>query len=467
MSELDLHVEPTVAGRRAGLEDSLRRAIRSGRLAAGERLPSTRTLASDLGVSRGTVSAAYDQLVAEGFLVARQGAGTSVADLGPAAELPPPQRVPPRPRYDLRPGTPDVSHFPVSTWVRAARRALAAAHPSTFDYGDPRGRPELRRALADYLGRTRGVQADPDHVVVTNGTTQSLSLLATAVCRERRGRLAAEDPGFDFHRRVLTWTGLDVAPLPVDGRGARTDLLDAGLLGDVDAVLVTPAHQYPTGAALHPARRHALLTWARRTGGLVVEDDYDGEFRYDRQPVGSLQGMAPGHVAYLGSVSKALSPAVRLGWIVLPEEWVTPVARAKLLTDLQTDALAQVTLADLIETHAYDRHVRACRTRYRRRREQLLPALEPVRRHGVDPVSTVAAGVHCLVRLPADGPGEDDYLRRGDEVELALAGLGPAWHCPDPAHPRGLVVGFGRPTDRRYDVALRLLAQVLGELLGA
>jgi GntR family transcriptional regulator/MocR family aminotransferase len=459
---LDLHVEIRGPGRRSALEDSLRQAIRTGRLAPGQRLPSTRVLAVDLGLSRGTVSAAYDQLVAEGFLVARRGAGTAVADLAPTQRAPAPTARLAQPRHDLRPGSPDVEHFPLSTWLRAARASLGRAETSAFDYGDPRGRPELRAALADYLGRTRGVQADPDQVVVTTGTTQALALLASALRRERGGRIAAEDPCFDFHRRVLAWAGAEVVPLPVDELGARTDALEHTR---VAGVLVTPAHQYPTGVALHPSRRHELVAWARATGSLVVEDDYDGEFRYDRQPVGALQAMAPGQVAYLGSASKALAPAIRIGWMVLPEDWVAPVAQAKLFTDLQTDSLAQLTLAELIRSHAYDRHVRASRTRYRRRRERLLPALEPIRRRGVEPVSSVAAGVHCLVRLPDEGPEEADYLTRAAALDLALTGFGPSWHDPRGRHPKGLVVGFGRPADRRYDLAVGLLARLLSDLL--
>ncbi|WP_141726628.1 aminotransferase-like domain-containing protein, partial [Actinacidiphila rubida] len=281
---LDLGASPGPGGRRAALERALRDAVRGGRLAPAARLPSTRRLADQLGLSRGTVKAAFDQLIAEGYLTARQGSGTVVAErpgrASPAAP-PAPGSVPP-PRHDLRPGSPDVTSFPAAAWVRATRRSLAAAPSAAFDYGDPRGALPLRTALADYLGRARGVVADPERIVVTSGYVQGLALLVAVAGPV----VAMEDPGLPFHREVVRRAGGRVVALPTDALGARTDLLGGAV--DADAVVVTPAHQYPTGVTLHPARRHALAGWARGGGGLVVEDDYDGEFRYDRQPVGAL-----------------------------------------------------------------------------------------------------------------------------------------------------------------------------------
>ncbi|MGW5349920.1 MocR-like pyridoxine biosynthesis transcription factor PdxR [Streptomyces sp. NPDC004031] len=450
-------------GRRAALERALREAVRAGRLAPGSRLPSSRRLAEQTGLSRGTVKAAYDQLTAEGYLTARQGSGTVVAPRPQDARDAPAGRsaAAPRPRHDLRPGSPDVTAFPTAAWLRATRRALAAAPSAGYDYGDPRGTAELRGALAGYLGRTRGVAADPERIVVVSGYVQGLSLLVR-VLGAGGGRpggpvVGMEDPGLPFHREVVRRAGGRVVPLPVDASGARPPE-DAGADGP-DAVVVTPAHQYPTGVPLHPSRRHALTAWARRTGGLVVEDDYDGEFRYDRQPVGAVQGTAPEQVVYLGTASKTLGPALRLGWMVLPAHLVEPVAQAKLYSDYHTGAVGQLALADMIGSHSYDRHVRAARLRYRRRRDLLVARLAGA---GGAEVRGVAAGLHALLGLPPEGPGEAEVLRAAASRGLAVGTLGGHWHAPEvPGRPQGLVVGYGTPGEGGYPAALDALARAL------
>ena len=442
---VDLHLEPDVGdGRRVGLERALRDAVRDGRLAPGTRLPATRRLAAELGVSRGTAKAAYDQLVAEGYLTARQGSGTQVAQLPSAeAEAPNAAAHARTPRFDLRPGSPDVGAFPAAAWLRALRRAIATAPLLAYDYGDPRGRIELRTALSGYLGRARGVIAPPERIVITSGYVQGLALLTRVL---DGGDIAMEDPGLAFHREVVRRNGGRVVPARVDGRGVRVEEL-----GDCAAAVVTPAHQYPTGVTLHPERRRALTDWARARGGLIVEDDYDGEFRYDRQPVGALQGMAPGQVVYLGTASKTLGPALRLGWMVLPPHLVDAVADAKLHSDHHTESIGQLALAELIDSHAYDRHVRACRLRYRRRRDQLLGRL------GGRNVRGIAAGLHALVEV-AD---EAEVLERAEAEGLALGRLGDHWHVPGAGRPQGLVVGYGTPRERVYPEALEVLGKVL------
>ncbi|MEU0032918.1 PLP-dependent aminotransferase family protein [Streptomyces sp. NPDC006333] len=445
---VDLHLEPDVAaGRRAGLERALRDAVREGRLAPGTRLPATRRLATELGVSRGTAKAAYDQLVAEGYLTARQGSGTEVALL-PATSLEAPEGAARAraPRLDLRPGSPDVGSFPAAAWLRALRRAVATAPSSAYGYGDPRGRIELRTALSGYLGRARGVIAPPERIVITSGYVQGLALLTRVL---GGGVVAMEDPGLPFHRDVVRRGGGTVVPLPVDEQGARAEeLADGG----ARAAVVTPAHQYPTGVTLHPRRRRALTDWARAHGALIVEDDYDGEFRYDRQPVGALQGMAPGHVAYLGTASKTLGPALRLGWMVLPPHLVDAVTDAKLHSDHHTEVIGQLALAEMITGHAYDRHVRACRLRYRRRRDQLLDRLGASRS-----VRGIAAGLHALVEV-AD---EAETVARAQALGLAVGRLGDHWHTPGVDRPQGLVVGYGTPRERAYPEALEVLGRVL------
>ncbi|MGC1214454.1 MAG: PLP-dependent aminotransferase family protein [Micromonospora sp.] len=457
---VDLHLEVDASGgRRAGLERALRDAIRDGRLPPSARLPATRTLATELGLSRGTVSAAYDQLVAEGWLVARVGAGTEVSSLRRAVPPPAPSSSGPTPlRYDLRAGSPDVAAFPVTAWLRATRRALAVAPADAYGYGDPRGRPELRAALAGYLGRARGVLADPERIVVTTGYVQALVLLTTVLREAGTPTVAMEDPGLAFHRGVVRRQGGTVLPLPVDDRGARTDLLGVGVLADVGAAVVTAAHQFPVGVPLHPARRHALADWARAGNGLVIEDDYDSEFRYDRQPVGAVQGTAPEQVAYVGTAAKTLGPALRLAWLVLPARLVEPVVEAKRHLDLHSESIGQLALADLITSHGYDRQIRTMRRRYRQRRDLLLDRLAPAGRRFT--LGGISAGLHATVHLPADGPTEAEVLAAAAARGLALGGLSAHRHRPQ-GEPPGLVVGYGRPPSHAYPAALDILARVL------
>ncbi|WP_430378287.1 PLP-dependent aminotransferase family protein [Streptomyces sp. B1-3] len=449
---MDLHLDAdSVDGRRAGLERALRDAVREGRLAPGARLPATRRLAEELGVSRGTVKAAYDQLIAEGFLTARQGSGTQVATLPPLDTTPVESASPARaPLFDLRPGAPDVGAFPAAAWLKAVRRAVDLAPVSAYDYGDPLGRIELRTALAEYLGRARGIVAPPERILVTSGAVQGLSLLTRVLAG---GTVAMEDPGLPFHREVVRHAGGRVVPVRVDDLG-----VDVDDLRDPAAVVVTPAHQYPTGVTLHPSRRRALTDWARARGAWIVEDDYDGEFRYDRQPVGALQGMAPGQVVCLGTVSKTLGPGLRLGWMVLPPDLVGPVADAKLHSDHSTETIGQLALAELIRSHAYDRHVRAGRLRYRRRRDLLVARLGA--RWGV---RGIAAGLHALVEVE----DEAAVLERAAAEGLAVGSLGEHWHSRESREdlvvgPRqGLVVGYGTPREGAYPRALEALARVL------
>jgi GntR family transcriptional regulator / MocR family aminotransferase len=472
---VDLHLDVGTgtgigAVRRVALERALRDGIRAGRLAPQAKLPSTRSLAKELGLARGTVNAAYDQLIAEGYLQARTGFGTIVAG---HPSTPSTTTLHPvddeRPRFDLRPGTPDVTAFPTSAWVRSLRRALATAPASIYGYGDPRGRAELRRALSEYLGRARGVRADPDRIVVVSGYVQALALLTTVLAgadspHANGAAIAMEDPGLAFHHDVVRHHGADLVPLPVDGRGARTDLLSDKAFRNVRAIVVTPAHQYPMGVTMQPDRRHAATTWAVASDGFVIEDDYDGEFRYDRQPVGALQGTAPDRVVYVGTASKTLAPAVRLAWIVLPDSLVEPVVEAKRYTDVFTESIGQLTLADLIASHGYDRHIRSCRLRYRRRRDLLVARL---RSH---PLLGVAAGLHALVSLPANGPSEPDVLHHAASYGLAVGDLGGHW-LSSPAvtvdrraavdRPQGLIVGYATPSESGFAAALDTLARVL------
>ncbi|MEU5293702.1 PLP-dependent aminotransferase family protein [Streptomyces umbrinus] len=479
---VDLHVDVTRTGSglRKGLTDALRAAVRGGRLAPGTRLPSSRSLAADLGIARNTVADAYADLVAEGWLTARQGSGTRVAEravVAPAS-APPRPRTPGGPAYDLVPGTPDLASFPRAEWLKASRRALAAAPYDALGYGDPRGRVELRTALASYLARARGVRADPERILICSGFAHGLMLLG-AVLRQRGARaLAMESYGLDVHWNLVERAGLRSVTLPFDELGTRTDELTGGELGGsgsgsrsasasggkrggpggVRAVLLTPAHQFPMGVPLHPDRRAAVVDWARRTGGLILEDDYDGEFRYDRQPVGALQGLDPDHVVYMGTASKALAPGLRLGWLVLPPDLAAEVAAAKGYADWSCGVLDQLTLAEFITSGAYDRHVRASRLRYRRRRDYLVSALAA---HAPSVTATgIAAGFHAVLQLP---PGtEQSVVRAAVWQGLAVHGLTRYRHPSATAPPLdALVVGYGTPTDSGWPGALEALIRAL------
>ncbi|MEU5541099.1 PLP-dependent aminotransferase family protein [Streptomyces sioyaensis] len=456
----DLHLDLSgPGGLRAALLRALREAVRSGRLAPGTRLPSSRSLAADLGIARNTVADAYAELVAEGWLSARQGSGTRVAEralprTAPAARRTsgPPHRAG-RPRFDLTAGTPDVAAFPRTAWLAAARRALTAAPSEAFGYGPPAGRPELRAVLADYLARARGVRTDPDHIVLCTGFMQGLALLSRTL---GAGRLATESYGLGLHRDVIARAGLRSVPLGVDEHGARTEELPA-LVG-LRAALLTPAHQFPTGVPLHPDRRAAAVNWARATGGYVLEDDYDGEFRYDRQPVGALQGLDPDHVVYLGTASKSLAPALRLAWMVLPDRLVDPLLAVKGIGEWQSGQLEQLTLAEFISSGAYDRHLRGMRLRYRRRRDQLVAALADRAPHVH--VSGIAAGLHAVLELP---PGTEQSIVQAARWQgLALDGLREFHDPAAPTPPRdALVVAYGTPPDHSFAGVLDALIRAL------
>ncbi|MGW4561859.1 MocR-like pyridoxine biosynthesis transcription factor PdxR [Streptomyces sp. NPDC004561] len=458
---VDLHLEPAGSGGlRRGLTDALRDAVRTGRLAPGTRLPSSRSLAADLGIARNTVAEAYADLVAEGWLTARQGSGTRVADR--AAAVPPSgtpgaprRREPDGPAHSLVPGSPDLAAFPRTEWLRAARRALADAPFHALGYGDPRGRPELRTALAGYLARARGVRADPENLVITAGFSHALGILGT-VLRARGARtVAVESYGLPPAWELLRDAGLATPALPYDGLGT-----DPRPLTTEGAVLLTPAHQFPMGTALHPDRRAAVVDWARRTGALVLEDDYDGEFRYDRQPVGALQGLDPDRVVHLGTASKSLAPGLRLGWMVLPPSLAQEAVRAKGRFDT-VGVLEQLTLAEFLTSGAYDRHVRSSRLRYRRRRDALAAAVAG-RAPGVR-VTGIAAGLHAGLRLP---PGsERSVVQAAAWQGLALHGLSFHRHPEALTTPLdALVVGYATPPDSAWPATLEALCRVLPEM---
>lgn len=459
---VDLHLELRGGpGLRAGLTEALREAVRSGRLAPDTRLPASRTLAADLGIARSTVTECYAELVAEGWLTAQQGSGTRVAHRAEprraAGTTAPAGANRRRPTHGLLPGAADFAEFPRTQWLAAARRALTAAEHDAFGYGDPLGRVELRTALAHYLARVRGVYAEPERIIICSGFHNGLTLTAQALKATGERAVAVEAYGLGLYRALLTDAGLSIPPLAVDEQGARTDKLAS--LSGVRAVLLTPAHQFPTGVALSPERRAAAIDWARTTGGLILEDDYDGEFRYDRKPVGALQGLDPERVVYFGTASKSLAPALRVAWMVVPEGLLPDITAAKGRVEM-VSVLEQLTLAEFITSGAFDRHVRSRRQSYRRRRDQLVAALA---RSAPDiRVTGMAAGLQAVLELP---PGTESWvLQAAARQGLMISGMAEFRH---PALDRlaaaqdALVVNYSAVSDSAWDGALNALCRAM------
>jgi GntR family transcriptional regulator / MocR family aminotransferase len=434
------------------IERGLRERIRAGLLRPDTRLPSSRALARELGISRGVVTEAYGQLAAEGYLAIRQGAPVRVAKAVRTAT----PRAPARSLlqsfpYHFHPGLPDLAAFPREAWLRSLRAALRDSPLGAVGYGDPRGIPELREALSGYLARVRGVDADPEHMLICTGFMQGFALVCRALRARGVERIALEDPGWHVHRLIVEDAGMQVVPIPVDEHGLRVEELAAS---DAAAVLVTSAHQFPTGVVLAPERRAQLIEWAEQER-LIVEDDFDAEFRYDRVAVGALQGLAPEHVAYIGSASKRLAPGMRLGWVLMPSWLAWELTSAKAIGDGGSEVIGQLALRDFIARGELDRHVRRMRTHYQRRREAMMGALArwlPQARVA----SPSAAGLFELVELPA-GTDEPLLLREAAARGVGMEGL--SWHRFAPGGPPGLLLGYGNLSEPAIGHGLRLLAE--------
>ncbi|MFF9159139.1 PLP-dependent aminotransferase family protein [Streptomyces longwoodensis] len=492
--QLDIADAPP-GGLTAWLADRLRSAIADGRLPVGTRLPASRVLAEELRVTRGVVTEAYRRLSESGQIAGR-GRGGTVVVAAPARPVPPATAVgdagevgrseaegatggdafftasPHRDglvdalrglpcRIDLSPGVPDLAAFPRTAWLRAERAVLAAATPADFGYGSPQGAPALRRAVVGWLARNRGIRADPDEVVVVAGVAQALGLLAQLLRADGVDRVAVEDPGSLGARQQLEYGGLTTVPVPVDAGGLDVDALRAG---GARAVLMTPAHQFPTGVVLDGERRRELLRWAAG-GGVVIEDDYDAEHRYDRPPVPALRSLLPDAVCYAGSVSKLLAPALRVGWLLVPPHLRDALVTAKRYADLGNGVLTQLVLARLMDSGELERHLRHVRRRHRRRRDVMLRAVEAhlpgARVHGA------AAGLHLMVTF-ADGPGS-----RVPDTALAAAALARgvkahplSWHRLTPGPP-GLVLGYAAGAAHEIEEGITLVGEALRALPAA
>ncbi|MET8977958.1 PLP-dependent aminotransferase family protein [Streptomyces sp. NPDC004539] len=502
--QLDIGEVPS-GGRTAWLADTLREAIADGRLPVGTRLPASRVLAAELRVTRGVVTEAYRRLGESGQVVGKGRLGTVVVAAPAPPAVPRPPAVPPslappahgvrppaaspppdhgtRPaphpvfapfptpghdgivdtlralpcRIDLSPGVPDLAAFPRSAWLRAERAVLASAGPADFGYGDPRGAPALRRAVVGWLARNRGIRADPDEVVIVAGVAQALNLLGHLLRADGVQRVAVEDPGSLGARQQWEYAGHTTVPVPVDEGG-----LDVGALraADARAVLLTPAHQFPTGVVLDGERRRELLEWAA-DGGLVIEDDYDAEHRYDRPPVPALRSLVPDGVCYTGSVSKLLAPALRVGWLLVPPARHAALVDAKRYADLGNGILTQLVLARLMDSGDLERHLRHVRTRHRRRRDLMLRSiaahLPGARVHGA------AAGLHLMITFDAPASALDDTDLAAASLARGVKAHPLSWHRMTPGPP-GLVLGYAAGPAHEIDEGIAVIGECLRNL---
>jgi GntR family transcriptional regulator/MocR family aminotransferase len=559
---LQLNAGDAPAGGLSGwLAAQLRLAVADGRLPVSSRLPATRVLAAELGVSRGVVTEAYQRLTEDGHVAGRGRSGTIVVaapvvapvsaqpsapgrpPTGPSSAGSPPTGLssagstptgpsgagspPTSPsgtgspptgpsgpgrgpsaaalagdalagdalagdalagdalagdalagdalsgdalfaaapgvavfdslravpaRIDLTPGVPDLAAFPRAAWLRAERSVLGELSPADFGYGDPRGTPALRQAVATWLGRTRGIRVDPGGVIIVAGVAQALGLLGRALRADGITAVAVEDPGSLGTRQQLQNERLDTPPVPVDSGGLRTDELRAS---GAPAVLLTPAHQFPAGVVLDGERRRELMRWAG-DGGLIIEDDYDAEHRYDRPPVPALHSMLAEHVCYAASVSKLLAPALRVGWLLAPPKYRDTLVAAKRHADLGNAVLPQLVLARLMDSGELDRQLRFMRGRHRRRRDAMITAIRSHLPGAV--VHGAAAGLHLMITFEggfADADLAAAALARGVKVQPL------SWHSQGPCQP-GLVLGYAAnsPTDIGEGIA------IIGEVLG-
>ena len=440
--------------RRVQLEAGLRDSVRSGRLRPGVRLPSSRALGAELGVSRRLVVEAYEQLAAEGYLVSTPGSGTRVAPAlaaGAPAHEPAEPVPPPAAAIDLFPGAPDLSLFPRRAWGRALRGVLAEIPDGRLGYGEFAGAAELRDALAEHLGRVRAAATAPSRILVTAGYQQGLRIFCALLRGRGARRVAIEDPGYPVAAWTIESEGFELVPVPVDADGLDVDALAAA---DPDAVVVTPAHSLPVGAVLAAERRLALVEWARERGALVLEDDYDAELRYDRRgPAGTLQGLAPDVVVLAGTASKTLAPALRLAWLCLPGDAVAAATIARASFDGGGPRIDEMALAELIASGAFDRHLRAARAHYRDKRAALLEAIDAALPEAR--VGGIAAGLHILLELPP-GVAEAPVVEHAADAGVRVQGLGDFTR----AHPRrpALVLGYGLPSIRELREAVAVIA---------
>ncbi|MGI9026818.1 MAG: PLP-dependent aminotransferase family protein [Burkholderiaceae bacterium] len=451
-SDVPLHVQ---------LERQLRNAVQTGRMPADSPLPSTRSLAADLEVSRGVVVEAYEQLAAEGYFTSTGGSGTRVAAIRAEVLRPAIQEwTRTVARYDFQPGTPDVAAFPQRAWFACLRRAINAAGSDAFRYPDPRGQFVTRAALAAYLARSRATVGQADRVVICNGFAQGIDLVARLLKLRGVTSVAIEDPGYGGLARLFARSGIATRGVTIDDRGLEVDRLKRTT---ATAVVVTPAHQFPTGAGMTADRRTALLAWAEQRDALIIEDDYDAEYRYDREPLGALQGLAPDRVIYIGTGSKTLSPGLRLGWLLAPQSLVADLAMLKQSADGGSSTIDQLALAEFLTSGEMDRHLRKMRLVYRTRRDLLAAALTEYLPHL--PVGGVAAGLHLMVNLP---PGIDEKALVRAALEKSIHVFGASAYRVRPREDLpAIILGYGCVSESVIRDGVRKLAQLIESRIGS
>ncbi len=457
----------------------LRQAILSGTFRAADRLPSTRELADELGISRTVVLLAYDQLVAEGFAAGRGGSGTYVsaglsggkpkksdasaklrlsrygsaaADVASTVDFPGRRSIPLR--YDFAyGGRGDVETFPFEMWRRILLRHARSAPVRELDYGVAAGSLALREAISIHVRRSRAVLCDPSQVIVVNGSQQALDLIARVLI-ERGDPVAIEDPQYQGTREIFRTAGARLQPVPVD----RDGLNPAGLPRTARVAFVTPSHQFPTGAILPLTRRLALLDWARRKDAVIVEDDYDGEFRYEGQPLESLQGLdTEGRVIYLGTFSRTIFSALRIGYLIAPKSLVPAFTAAKWLCDRHTATLEQETLAEFISTGMYERHLRRVRRRNTAHRAALLEAIHKYLGDRVE-TSGDGAGTH-IVLWPNQRIVENTVIGKAAARGVGVYGIS-RYFLARPSR-RGLMLGYSRMNEERIREGIRRLSEII------
>lgn len=467
------------------LAEAVREGIVSGRFRAGERMPASRALAASLSLARNTVLEAYEQLIAEGYLSARHGSGTFVAADIPdrafetqhADGSPPPRTTADRSSsvlsdfgrrvvegevwqhmgrgeassiYEFRYGTPSLEEFPIDAWRTLTKRVLDYPPAELLGYGPTEGLPRLREALARYLQRSRGVRCTADEVVIVNGSQQALDIASRVVINPGDG-VVIEDPCYPGARVTFAANGAKVIPVPCDGEGIRVDLLPA----EAKAVYITPSHQFPSGCVMSGARRLELLAWAQRTGAVIIEDDYDSEFRYEGRPLAALQGLNPAQVVYTGTLSKVLLPALRLGYMVAPPGLRPAVSGAKWLTDRHVALLYQAVLALFIEEGHFERHLRRMRKVYADRRAAMLESFAACFGDRAT-ITGTESGMHVLVRL-ADVPDADAFIERarGAGVGIYSARM---YYSLEPPPGATFMMGYSSVTEPGIREGIRRLA---------
>jgi GntR family transcriptional regulator / MocR family aminotransferase len=467
---LELFVDPDARrGTARSLYQQMREAIVSGRVAEGERVPPSRDLARQLGVSRHTITTVYDQLVGEGYLDGRAGGGTFVNPVGPLGMsrrepsvsptpvLRPIEKESLSPTFDLRPGAPDHGLFPLKSWRRSMMTALEQA-PRGYD--DPAGDLELRQAIAHWIARSRGLIVTADRIVVTSGAQHAIDLIIRLLV-QRSDIVALEEPGYPPVRYLCEERGADIRPVPVDTHGIDVDQIPHG----ARLVYTTPAHQYPTGAVMSLPRRLALLDHAERHDVMIIEDDYDSEYRHVARPLEPLQRLDRNErVLYVGTFSKTLAPALRLGFAVLPRSIVEDCLALRVLSDWQPPAPQQIAMARFTADGHLGRHLKRTRKIYTNRHRLVTSFLQrTVELEHLQQFIPTCAGLHITTRL-REGTDEALFVRLAADEGVALGALTPCWQAPDPAP--GVIVGFGSIPDDQLSLALETLGHVLSRHSG-